>query len=47
MLRFFEKSKISSHYIPEVLIKMRVGGVSNRNLKIYLERHQKIIRHGK
>lgn len=33
MLRFFEKSKISSHYIPEVLIKMRVGGVSNRNLK--------------
>lgn len=33
MLRFFEKSKISSHYIPEVLIKMRVGGVSNRNIR--------------
>ena len=32
MLRFFEKSKISSNYIPEVLIKMRVGGVSNRNI---------------
>ena len=33
MLRFFEKNKTSSHYISEVLIKMRVGGVSNRNLK--------------
>ncbi len=33
MLRFLEKYKISSHYIPEVLIKMRVGGVSNRSLK--------------
>lgn len=33
MLRFMEVHKISSHYIPEVLIKMRTGGKSNRNLK--------------
>ena len=33
MLRFLEKHKISTHYIPEVLIKMRLGGASNRSLK--------------
>jgi len=33
MLRLLEKHKISTCYIPEVLIKMRLGGVSNRNLK--------------
>jgi glycosyltransferase involved in cell wall biosynthesis len=32
MLRFLEIHKISTHYIPEVLVKMRVGGVSNRSL---------------
>lgn len=38
MLRLFEKNKITSHYIPEVLIKMRVGGVSNRNLRNLLRK---------
>jgi glycosyltransferase len=33
MLRFLEKHKISTYYIPEVLIKMRIGGMSNRNIK--------------
>jgi glycosyltransferase len=33
MLRFLEKHKISTFYIPEVLIKMRLGGMSNRSLK--------------
>ena len=33
MLRFMEKEKISTCYIPEVLIKMRIGGASNRSLK--------------
>jgi len=33
MLRFIEKHKISTYYIPEVLIKMRFGGTSNRSLK--------------
>ncbi|MEO6882670.1 MAG: glycosyltransferase family 2 protein [Bacteroidia bacterium] len=29
MLRFLHKHKISTHYLPEVLVKMRVGGKSN------------------
>lgn len=32
MLRFILKHKIVLHYIPEVLVKMRVGGQSNRNI---------------
>jgi len=30
MLRFLERYKISTYYIPEVLIKMRIGGTSNK-----------------
>lgn len=33
MLRFLEKYRISTYYIPEVLIKMRLGGASNKSLK--------------
>jgi glycosyltransferase len=33
MLRFLEKHKISTYYIPEVLIKMRLGGASNKSIK--------------
>lgn len=33
MMRFLEIKKIKSHYIPDVLVKMRVGGVTNKNLK--------------
>ena len=33
MLRFLGKYKISTDYIPSVLIKMRVGGESNKSLK--------------
>jgi glycosyltransferase len=33
MLRFLVKHKITTTYIPEVLVKMRVGGVSNASLK--------------
>jgi len=33
MLRFLEKHGISTYYIPEVLIKMRLGGASNKSLK--------------
>jgi len=33
MLRFLEKQKISVFYIPEVLVKMRMGGISNRSVK--------------
>lgn len=33
MMRFLEIKKIKTHYIPEVLVKMRMGGVTNKNLK--------------
>ena len=33
MLRFLEKHRISTHYLPEVLIHMRIGGISNRGLR--------------
>jgi glycosyltransferase len=33
MLRLVERHKISIFYIPEVLIKMRWGGISNRSVK--------------
>ncbi len=33
MLRFLEKFNIASCYIPEIFVKMRTGGVSDRSLK--------------
>ncbi|MGC8886307.1 MAG: glycosyltransferase family 2 protein [Verrucomicrobiia bacterium] len=33
MLRFIEGCKIRTHYISEVLVKMRMGGKSNRSLR--------------
>lgn len=33
ILQLFSCSGFCSHYIPEALVKMRVGGVSNRSLK--------------
>jgi hypothetical protein len=32
MLRFLFKHKISSSYIPEVIVKMNVGGISNKSV---------------
>lgn len=39
MLRFLAKYKISAYHIPKVLIKMRMGGVSNRSLKNLLAKN--------
>lgn len=33
MLRFLGKHRISTVYLPKVMVKMRVGGASNRSLK--------------
>ncbi|NCO22326.1 MAG: glycosyltransferase, partial [Rhodobacterales bacterium] len=33
ILRYFGKGEIRSAYIPEVLVKMRVGGESNKSLR--------------
>lgn len=41
ILRWFGKGQIRSHYIPEVLVKMRVGGESNASLaKIFRKSHE-------
>ena len=37
MLRFLVKHKITTAYIPEVLVKMRVGGISNSSIKNRIE----------
>jgi len=33
MLRIFEKYKVMSYYIPDILVKMRAGGESNASIK--------------
>ena len=43
MMRFLEKYKIKSKYIPEVWIKMRMGGVTNKNLKNIWLQNKEII----
>ncbi len=32
MLRFFEKYNITSQYIPEIIVRMRIGGKSNKSV---------------
>lgn len=44
MLRFLEKHKCRTAYIPEVLVNMRLGGVSNRSLKNIVRQNYQIIR---
>ncbi|RRS30905.1 MAG: family 2 glycosyl transferase [Epsilonproteobacteria bacterium (ex Lamellibrachia satsuma)] len=44
ILRFLGKEKISTHYIPEVLIKMRVGGASNKSLKNLIQKSREDLR---
>jgi glycosyltransferase involved in cell wall biosynthesis len=38
ILRFLAVDKIKTVYIPKVLVRMRVGGVSNRSLKTILQK---------
>jgi glycosyltransferase involved in cell wall biosynthesis len=40
MLRFLIKHKITTAYIPEVLVKMRMGGVSNASFKNRMRAHR-------
>lgn len=40
MLRFLYKHRISADYIPEVLVKMRKGGTSNRSIKNRIVAHK-------
>lgn len=38
MLQLFSQADFNARYIPEVLVKMRVGGVSNRSLKNIIQK---------
>ncbi len=38
MLRYLTMGEISVHYIPEVLVRMRVGGASNRSIKNIIQK---------
>ena len=43
MMRFLEVYKIRSLYIPEVWVKMRMGGITNKSLKNILLQNWEII----
>ena len=42
MIRFLELNKINFKYIPKVLVKMRVGGMSNKNLTNILKQNLEV-----
>lgn len=44
MMRFLEVRRVRVRYVPEVWVKMRMGGVSNKNLKNIFELNQEILR---
>ena len=44
MARFMVQHRINCHYLPEVIIKMRTGGVSTRSLKSNIILNQEILR---
>lgn len=44
MLRFLEKYHITTEYLPEIMIKMRTGGESNKNIKNIIAGNKSILR---
>ncbi len=44
LLRYLWLNKIKMHYLPKVVIKMRVGGASNRSLKNIIQKTKEDIR---
>lgn len=44
MMRFLEKYRIRSRYIPEVLVEMRMGGTTNQSLSNILKQNREILR---
>jgi glycosyltransferase involved in cell wall biosynthesis len=44
LLRFFLSNKLKAYYIPEVLVKMRVGGVTNNKLINIVSQNVEIMR---
>jgi glycosyltransferase involved in cell wall biosynthesis len=44
MMRFLEVHKVRVKYIPEVLVKMRMGGTTNRSLRNIVNQNKEILR---
>ena len=44
MLRFLEKYKMSTYYLKETLVSMRLGGASNKNLRNILSQNLECVR---
>ena len=44
ILRFLGKEQITTYYIPEVLVKMRVGGASNKSVKNLIQKSKEDLR---
>ena len=44
LARFLGKHRIRYHYLPEVIVKMRTGGISTRNLKSNMVLNREILR---
>jgi len=42
MARYLEAARITSYYIPEVLVKMRLGGTTNKSLSNILKQNNEI-----
>lgn len=43
LFRFIEQNKIKTRYLPKVLVKMRLGGTTNKNLSNILKQNKEII----
>ena len=43
MMRFLEVNKINTMYVPEVWIKMRAGGTTNKSLKNIVKQNKEVL----
>ena len=43
MMRFLEVHKIKASYVPEVWVKMRMGGTSNKSIKNILIQNKEVL----
>ena len=43
LFRFIEQNKIKTKFLPEVLVKMRLGGTTNKNLSNILKQNKEIV----
>ncbi len=44
MLRFLEREKVTNRYIPKVLVKMRMGGVSTSSVGRIIQGNKNVMR---